>query len=53
MTSVQPDDLIAELRELSRDVTGGHDMRRRRLAVLRRLEGALQDGERSRSLAIA
>lgn len=46
------DDLLDELRELSRDVTGDTRVRRRRLAVLRRLEEVAQDGERPHALLI-
>jgi hypothetical protein len=45
--------LLAELRELTRDVDGGELARARRLAVLRRLERRMADGDRPRGLAIA
>jgi hypothetical protein len=47
------DQLLAELRELTRDVDGGELARARRLAVLRRLERRMADGDRPRGLAIA
>ena len=46
------EDLLAELRELSRDVSGDALVRRRRLVVLRRLEEATQDGARPSDLLI-
>lgn len=52
-TPTTADDLISELRELSRDVTGDPLVRRRRLVVLRRLEDVLQDDESRRLRAIA
>ncbi len=47
-----PDDLFRELRELCSDVAADADARARRLAVLRRLERRLGDGD-SRALLVA
>lgn len=46
-------DLLDELIELSRDVSGDPRLRRRRLQVLRELEECLETGHRPRSAAVA
>lgn len=50
---VTASDLLAELRELTQDVSGDDDVRARRLAVLRRLESRIADGDRPQGLAVA
>ena len=48
-----PDALFDQLRELCSDVAADPESRARRLAVLRRLERRLGDGDRPRALLVA
>ena len=48
-----PEALFEQLRELCSDVAVDADSRARRLAVLRRLERRLGDGDPSRALLVA
>jgi hypothetical protein len=52
-TDESRESLLAELRELCRDVTDDPAVRARRLAVLRRLEGRRERGDRPGALAVA
>ncbi len=48
-----PDALFEQLRELCSDVAADAEARARRLAVLRRLERRLGDGDRPHALLVA